>query len=403
MTVPPSKSFGSSLIICVLALLSIFPPLATDMYLSAIGELAVALDASHAATELSLSLFFLGLCVGQLLIGPLIDVYGRKLPLLLGAGLFVMTSIALLIVRDVHVFNALRFLQAIGACAGMVVGRVIVMDLYEGRKAAKVLTILVMLMTLGPILAPFLGSLLLGAFGWESIFVVLVLIGVLAFVLVAAIIPETLPVSKRRSGTVGASFGHLFLLARRRHFILPALATSFVQAPMFAFITASSGVFQGVYGLSSTNYGVVFGLIATALIVFGQINTWLLNRYSPPRIVSGALPLFMLMAIVLLVNSSSTSIWLVAIPLWVSLGMVGLLAANMMSIAMAGSKDAAGLGSAAIGALQFAVAFTVSSLVAIAGTDSATPMALAILISALIGSTIWFLACKLSSAEVIPQ
>lgn len=403
MTSPPSRSFGSSLIICVLALLSIFPPLATDMYLSAIGELAVALDASHAAAELSLSLFFLGLCVGQLLIGPLIDAYGRKLPLLLGAGLFVMTSIGLLIVRDVHIFNALRFLQAIGACAGMVVGRVIVMDLYEGRKAAKVLTILVMLMTLGPILAPFLGSLLLGAFGWESIFVVLVLIGVLAFVLVAAIIPETLPVSKRRSGTVGNAFGHIFQLVRRRQFILPALATGCIQAPMFAFITASSGVFQGVYGLSSTAYGVVFGLIATALIIFGQINSWLLSRYSPAQIVTGALPPFMLMAVVLLVNSNATSIWLVAIPLWLSLGMVGLLTANMMSIAMEGSKDAAGLGSAAIGALQFGIAFTASSLVALAGTDSATPMALAIFISALIGSSIWFGMRKLARVEATTQ
>lgn len=390
MPVSNSKRQGGFLIICVLALLSIFPPLATDMYLSALDDVAAAFNASPAAAEMSLSVFFLGLCAGQLIVGPLIDAYGRKLPLLIGCAVFVVTSVGLLLVQDIYVFNALRFVQALGACAGMVVGRVIVNDLYDGRKAAQMLTILVMLMTLGPILAPFLGSLLFVAYGWQAIFIVLVLMGVLAFVLAGIIIPETLPQSRRREAAFGATLRRFVSIVSRSSFIAPAFVTACIQAPMFAFITASSGVFQGIYGMSSEAYGVTFGLIATALVVFGQLNRLLLNRFNPQQILTAMLPVFVFVALVLLVNAQASNMWLVVIPLWLALGLVGLLTANAMSIAMKGAIDHPGLASAAIGAIQFGLAFSTSTLVALAGTDSVFPMASAIFIAASLASVLWF-------------
>ena len=134
-----SRAFA---VTATLGLLSLFPPLATDMYLAALGDLATSMDATHTAAELSLSLFFLGLCFGQIMIGPLTDTYGRKGPLLIGTVLFTVTSVVLPLLSDIAWFNALRFIQAIGASAGMVVGRAMVKDLYEGRKAAKVMTVL---------------------------------------------------------------------------------------------------------------------------------------------------------------------------------------------------------------------------------------------------------------------
>jgi len=389
MSHPSPTGFRAALIMCVLALLSIFPPLATDMYLSAIGHVAEALDTTDAAAELSLSVFFLGLCLGQIIVGPIADAFGRRLPLLAGTLLFTLTSVGLLMVENIIAFNALRFLQAVGACTGMAVGRAIVSDLYQGRKVAKVMTLLVTLMTLGPIVSPFLGSLLLAGFGWQSIFVTLVIVGITALVLTMSIIPETLPRAERKAGAIRHAIGHFASLATRRRFMVPTLVTSLIQAPMFAFITASSGVFQGEFGLTSASYGILFGVIASALVVFGEINNLLLNRFDPEQLLTWGLPVFALAAATLLFVAGSGVFWLLVGALWLTLGMVGLLSANGMSAAMAGSPDAAGLGSAGLGVIQFGIAFATSSLVALAGTETAVPMAAAIFGSAVLAFLLW--------------
>ncbi|GGD72015.1 multidrug effflux MFS transporter [Croceicoccus mobilis] len=395
-------TFGAALMIGVLALLSIFPPLATDMYLSAMDDLARALNASASATEMSLSIFFFGLCIGQFIIGPLIDAHGRKLPLLAGTMLFCMTSLGLLLVRDVTIFNALRLFQAIGACAGMVVGRAIIADIYRGRKAAQVLTILVMLMTLGPILAPFLGSLLLAAFGWQSIFVCMLAVGIAALFLSMALIPETLPRSDRQPGAMRKAAGTFARLARTPVFILPALTVGFVQAPMFAFITGSSGIFQGVFGLSATEYGILFGVIASALVVFGQLNSMLLKRFDADQLLNRGLPVFAACAALLVTAALSGDFWLIVVPLWFTLGMVGLLTANAMDAAMR-AAPAAGIGSAAIGALQFGFAFLTSTLVALLGTDSAMPMVLVILAASVLANAAWLRLRGLNRSAAGPR
>ena len=376
-------------ITAVLGLLSLFPPLATDMYLAAMGDLAASMNTGHSAAELSLSIFFLGLCAGQVVIGPLIDGYGRKTPLLFGAALFTATSVALPLIGDIALFNLVRFLQAIGASAGMVVGRAVVRDLYEGQRAAKVMTVLVMLLTIGPIISPTLGSLLLEAFGWRSIFYTMALVSVVALVASLLILPETLPLDKRarRPFRMGVSTARRLLL--RRSFLVPVLTAGLVQAGMFAFITGSSGVFQGVFGLGSLQYGLVFAVIAAALIVFGQVNTLLLNRFTLGQILSFGLPAHVAAALVLTLLSDTSSIGLFIAPLWLTIGLVGLLSANAMSIGMGTAHEGAGIGSALLGAIQFGIAFSVSSCVALGGTDTPLPMALGLLLPSGLATVIW--------------
>ncbi|WP_428926663.1 multidrug effflux MFS transporter [Marinibacterium sp. SX1] len=395
---PSSPPARAGLITAVLALLSAFPPVATDMYLSAMDDLSHALNASDAATEMSLSLFFLGLCVGQLIMGPLIDGFGRKGPLLAGVALFTVTSILLLLTRDVVLFNTLRFFQAIGACAGMVVGRAVVNDLYKGREAARVLTLLVMLMTLGPILSPFLGSLMLTAFGWESIFGLMVALGVLAFLLARFILPETLPVDARAPRPARRALAVARDLLTRRGFILPALTAALVQAAMFAFITGSSGLFQGGFGLSSTGYGLFFALIATALLLAGKLNTRLLDRHAPAAIVGLALPLFALAGGALVLLSGISLLWVFAVPLWLAIGLVGLLSANLMAIAMEASTEGAGVGSALLGGIQFSVAFLCSAGVALGGSSNGLAMALGIFLPGLMALGIWTCHCRAAAS-----
>ncbi len=366
----------------VLGLLSIFPPLATDMYLAGLGALAETMQASASAAELSLSIFFLGLCVGQLIMGPLIDGWGRRTPLIGATLLYIATSFALVLVDDITVFNSLRFLQAVGACGGMVVGRAVVNDLYEGRQAAKAMTVLVMMLTIGPIVSPTIGSLLLDAFGWRSIFVTMMLVGVLALVLSLLIVPETLPVEKRIASPFHSGRKAAAKLIKQREFLIPTLIAGLVQAGMFAFITGSSGVFQGVFGLSAFAYGLMFAGIATALILMGQINTRLLNYVSPERILKTGLPFYVAVSLVLALVSGTTSLWILVPPLWLAIGMVGLLSSNAMHIAMQSARETAGIGSAALGAIQFGIAFTVSSCVALGGSNTPLPMALGLLIPA---------------------
>jgi len=382
MLKPTLTSRHAAGITAVLGLLSLFPPLATDMYLSALGDIAEAMNATSSAAELSLSVFFLGLCVGQLIVGPLIDSHGRKGPLLGATALFVVTSIALPLVKHIEVFNALRFLQALGACGGMVVGRAVVNDLYEGREAAKVMTVLVMLLTIGPIVSPILGSLLLEAYGWRSNFVVMILVGLLALILSLFIVPETLAPQNRIAAPFRTGSRTAVKLLRQRDFIVPTLIAGLVQGGMFAFITGSSGVFQGVFNLGSLAYAGVFAGIATALLVFGKVNTRLLDHFSPRQILKTGLPCYVAFALILTLLSDTRELWVFIPPLWLAIGMVGLLSANAMALSMGAARHSAGIGSAVLGAIQFGIAFTVSSSVALGGSDSPLPMALGLLLPA---------------------
>ncbi|WP_376873668.1 multidrug effflux MFS transporter [Albirhodobacter sp. R86504] len=389
MTSSPPSARKAAQITAVLGLLSIFPPLATDMYLAALGDIADAMHTTHAGAELSLSIFFLGLCVGQLVMGPMIDGFGRKRPLLIATAVFVGTSIALTMVDNIYIFNGLRFVQALGACGGMVVGRAVVNDLYEGKSAAKAMTLLVTLLTIGPIVSPTLGSLMLGGFGWQSIFMVMGLIGALALVLSMLLVPETLPAAHRVATPFATGATSAAALIRHRDFMLPAIITGCVQGGLFAFITGSSGVFQGVFGLGSVAYGLLFAGIATALLVSGKINTWLLNQYSPARILKDGLPIYVAVTSILVAVCAMQTLWLIVVPLWLAIGAVGVLSANSMHIAMASLRGVknigSGIGSALLGAVQFGLAFGVSSLVAMGGTGSPLPMALGLLGPALIG------------------
>lgn len=373
----------------VLALLSIFPPLATDMYLPALATLATDMQTTSAHAEFSLSIFFLGLCVGQLIVGPAIDAYGRKIPLLCGAAVFTLTSIAMYFVHDITLFNSLRFLQALGACCGMVISRAIVTDIYEGAQVAKTMTVLVMLMTIGPIVSPTLGSLLFEAFGWRSIFLLLVLIGIVAFILAKKIIPETLAPERRVQRPFYDAFKNAGILIRQRNYMVCILTGCLVQAGMFAFITGSSGIFQGIYGLSAFDYGLAFAGIAVALFCFGRLNHQLLNRFSSQQILSYGLPFYATMAGLTVFASGLHSLWILIIPLWLTIGMVSLLSANSMSLAMINSRERAGVGSALLGVFQFGMAFIVSSAVAVGGGQSIYAMSLGICIPAILACVVW--------------
>lgn len=383
-------SAGGLRLVLVLALLSTFAPFATDMYLPAFAQMVEAYHTDHGRIEATLSTFFLGLALGQAIYGPIIDRFGRKVPLMIGVSLFGLATLGCLLTRNIDVFTSLRLLQAIGGCAGMIIGRAIVRDLYGPRESARVLSLMMMLMTLAPIMAPLLGGWIVSTVGWQAIFYFLLAFATVCWLLVLTVIPETLPGAQRASIAPRAVLGAYAALLKRRDFIVPALAGGLAQASMFAFITGSPFVFMGRFGFSEQQYSFVFGGTALGLMVGAQLNRLGLRRFSVPVMLSVALCVSLSAALALFCVADTDQPFVLMVPMWFVVATIGMIGANAAAIAMGASGQHAGTASALIGVLQFSCAFTVSSLVAVAQNGTAYPMATAMLCAALCGSLLWF-------------
>lgn len=379
-------------LIVVLAMLAAFAPFATDMYLPAFAQLAAHFGSSHGGMESTLSLFFLGLAVGQFFYGPLIDRYGRRLPLLLGVVLFLGASLGCLLAPSLEVFSGMRFAQALGGCAGMIIGRAIVSDLFGPLESARVLSLLMSLMAFAPIVAPLLGGWILLFAGWQAIFVFLLSFAALCLGLVWRYVPETLGPQRRKSiHPLAVGRGYL-ALCRTPAFLIPAVVGGLAQACMFAFITGSPSVFMETFSVSEQAYGWLFGLNAQGLIVGAQVNRQLLHRHSMERLLGLTLGLNLAAGLTLVAVAGLGQLALLLLPLWLCIASLGLIAGNAAALAMGASGSLAGMGSALIGILQFLFAFLVSSLVAALQDGTAYPMSIAMALSGLLASGLWFMA-----------
>jgi len=390
MTVVRASVSSAGLVVLVLGMLSALPPLATDVYLPAFHLLAQSFGVGEGRIQATLSVFFLGLSAGQAIYGPLIDRYGRRGPLLAGTGLYVLATLLCLLTDDIAQFIALRLVQAVGGCAGMVIGRAIVADLFNERESARALSLLMVIMTLAPVIAPLLGALILAASGWKAIFVAMLAFGVVCAALTWLLLPETLPPEKRSRGSFAAAFGAYGRLLVRPAFLAPTLVGGLAQGCMFAFITGSPVVFVRLYGVDEQTYGGLFGLIAAGLIVAAQANRIGLNRWSTQTLLSTALLFNIAFGLVLLACSRGVGLALFMLPLWFAIASLGFIGANSTAIAMRESGPDTGSGSALIGVLQFGCAFLVSSLVALSENGTAYPMAVAIAVCGGLAGVLWF-------------
>lgn len=393
MATPASRPAEVDLrrIIPVLGMLAAFAPMATDMYLPGFGQMEAWFGVPAGGVEGTLSIFFLGLAVGQAFYGPLIDRVGRRGPLLAGIGLYLVATVACLLTDDIGLFTALRFLQAIGGCAGMVIGRAIIRDLLDARESARALSLLMAVMTLAPIVAPVLGGFLVSHGPWQLVFGVMLVFGLTCAGLVWVLIPETLPAERRQTHGIGGILRVWGALVTDRQFIVPALVGGLAQACLFAFITGSPFVFMTLHGASSQGYGWLFALIAAALIVCANLNVRALRHQAPGRLLGLALGLNVLAGLGTVAAATTGSLVALLVPLWFAIGALGFISANAAAIALAASGRHAGSGSSLIGMLQFGCAFLVSSGVAASQNGTAFPMTLAIAGCGTLALTLWTL------------
>lgn len=362
-------------LIVVLGALAGFGPMAVDMYLPSLPTLARVFAAPGGAVQLTLAVFFIGLAGGQLVYGPLADRYGRKPPLYAGIVLFVLASAGCALAPSLDALIACRLAQALGCCAGIVIVRAVVRDLFEAQDAARMFSLVLLVMGVAPILAPLAGGYLLVLAGWQSIFWALALFGVACFVAVARWLPETR--GARPGVALSQALRSYAVLLGDRRFMGYALAGGLAQAGMLAYISGSPQVFIEVYGVPAQHYGWLFGLNAVGLIGASQVNRRLLQQHSARAILRRANaanatfgPLLMLLA---------ATGWLgfagVLLPLLCYVAGLGMLFPNSQALALQGHAERAGTASALLGTLQFSGAAVASAVVGALYQGSALPMA----------------------------
>ncbi|SCM79205.1 putative multidrug resistance transporter, Bcr/CflA family [uncultured Pleomorphomonas sp.] len=393
------RPIGATYLALILAGLTSFAPFATDMYLASFPELARVFATDLGSVQLSLSLFSLGLAVGQVFYGPLIDRFGRKLPMMVGVGLFTVTSLLIVMAPTIDVFIGLRFLQAIGGCAGMIISRAIIADLFKAHEAAKVLSLMMLVQGLAPILAPIAGGYVLIAAGWQAIFIFLALYGAACLAAVRWGLPETLAADQRRREHPLHVLRAWVDLLGTRTFVVPAATGALAFGSSFAFISGSSFVYMDLHGVGEGVYGWLFGLNAVGMIVAIQINRWLLGRLSAGTILNSVFLLFLGLSCLLMATADRLPLFALVAMLFVCLGCVPVIGANTVAIAMEATGAHRGSGSAILGITQFAMASLTSAGVGLLHDGTALPMTGIIFACALAATLIWFLGGRWREAK----
>ncbi|MCX5515978.1 Bcr/CflA family drug resistance efflux transporter [Kaistia algarum] len=374
----------------VLGLLSAIGPFAIDMYLPALPSIGADLKADNTAVQMSLMAFFLSLGFGQLVYGPVSDMVGRKPPLYFGLALFMVGSIGCALSPSIDVLIAFRFVQGLGACAGMVVPRAVVRDLHTGAEAARLMSLLMLVFSVSPILAPLSGSAVIALAGWRGVFWVVLGAAVLGVVLLALALPETRPVAERRESSMTGAIQAYGYLLRDRHFLGLVFIGAFGIASFFAFLANSSFVMIEHYGLTPTQYSFAFSVNAVSFIGVSQFAGPIGARFGMVPMmrwaVLGYAATMVLLLALFLLGISALPVLLVL--LFVGFGFLGLVIPSSAVLALDAHGPIAGTASALMGTLQFGAGAVVMAIVGLFLNGTALPMVVGIAGAALVSLTL---------------
>lgn len=359
-------------LVLVLGSLIAIGPLTIDMYLPALPAITSALHTTSTAVQLTLTGTLAGLGLGQLLIGPLSDAYGRRRPLIAGLVLHVVASTLCVVAPGIATLGALRVLQGLGVAASSVVAMAVVRDLFSGTAFARLFSRLMLVMGAAPVLAPTLGGAVLRWTQWRGVFVVLAAFGIVLTLLAAVGLRETLPVERRRSGGAAATLRMYGALLKDRTFVGLVIVAGLAMAALFAYVAGSSFVLQGQYALNEQQFAIAFGAGAVGLIGATQLNARLLRWYTPQQILVGALVGGSAAGAVLVTLAVTGIGGLPALlaALWAVLAAGGLSLPNAPALAMSRHGEAAGTAAALLGAVQFSAGAVAAPMVGVLGADA---------------------------------
>jgi len=359
-------------IIVLLGALCVVTPFAIDMYLPAFSTIAREYGTTTPEISLSLSTYFVGFAIGQLIYGPLLDRFGRKRPLYIGLAVYVVCSLACAAAPSLRTFVALRFLEALGGCVAQVGAIAMVRDFFPVEESAKIFSLLFLMIGVSPLLAPTIGSLLIAALGWRWIFILLAAIASAILAVMFFLLPEGHEPDHSISLRPGPLVGGFWAILKEPQFITYTLAGAFSFAGLFAFVAGSPILFMDGFHMGTRAFGVVFAVLVMGFIGGNQLNVLLLRRFTSERIFLGALGVQVCTGLVFFAGMRSHMIGLKStmVLFFVFLSCIGLTYPNSAALALAPFARHAGRASALLGCLQTGTGALISMGIGVLGAGS---------------------------------
>ena len=391
-------------VIFTLGLLSATGAFSIDMYLPGFPAIAKDLHTTVAHVTLSITSFFIGISIGQMIYGPLLDKYGRKEPVYVGLVVYLVASIACAYAPTADALIGIRFVQALGSCAGLVVSRALVRDIFPVEENAKIFSLLMLVLALSPIIAPTLGGYMTALLGWQSIFFVLAAIAGVTILLVYFTLPAGRQPDPSLSLLPRPIIKSFMEVAKVPQFYTYAFAGAIASSGLYAYIAGSPFVFMELYHVSERQYGWIFAIIAMGLIGGSQVNTLLLRSYSSEQIIRVTLFCQCLAGIALVVGT-----WLHFLGLYSTIFLVliflstqGFAFPNSSALSLAPFSKNAGTASALMGAIQLGIGAVSTALVSILHNNTAMPMAAVMCACAVISFVILLIGRKIIAGSIPP-
>jgi DHA1 family bicyclomycin/chloramphenicol resistance-like MFS transporter len=370
----------------VLGLLSAVGPFAIDMYLPSLPAISADLHASDAAAQASLLSFFIAVAICQVVYGPVSDSFGRKAPLYFGTTLYVIGTIGCGFAPTIGWLVAARFVQGLGACAGMTIPRAIVRDLHTGHEAARLMSLIMLVFSVSPILAPVTGSLVTEFGSWRDIFWVIAVLGTASLAVAVFLLTETRPSAERISFDAKAIARNYLRLLRDRHYVGVVLIGGFGMSSFFAYLAGASFIYIDHFGLKPTQFSFVFSINAIAFIGMAHLTGRLGRRFGLPAVVNGALTFYLttMSLLLALTLAGVDNVFVLAGLMFISFGAMGLVIPSTAALALENYGSTAGAASALMGTLQLVVGVVVVGVVSAFSTGKPLPVVLAMVVCALI-------------------
>ncbi len=374
-----TKRFTTSsrnLIILILGTLIAIGPFSIDMYLPGFGNVADDFGVDISKVGLTLTSYLIGIALGQLAYGPLMDRFGRRRPLIGGLILFTVTALLCAFSWNLNILIAARFFMALGGCAGMVASKAIVRDLFEKKQVADVLSTLMLIMGVAPIIAPTVGGIVIGAFDWEAVFYILAVFAILMLLLITFVLPESAAPNRSTSLRPKNIVLEYLSILRNREFFIFAITRGFTMGCLLSYVSSASFIFIEFFELSEQQFGWVFGSNALGLILGSQINRLALKRFSLLQItVTTCVALSVLTACGLGISFLNLiSFWVVYPFLFMMLFLIGFQNPNVTALSLDPFTKQAGSASALIGSIGMIFGSVASILVAQLVTESVKPL-----------------------------
>lgn len=356
------KKNGFSFVLILSALMAV-TSLSTDIYLPAIPIMAKDLQGD---AELTITGFLIGFCIAQLIWGPISDRFGRRLPLFIGLGLFVIGSVGCALSTDIVEIIFWRVFQALGACTGPMLARAMIRDLFSRTRAAQMLSTLMIIMAIAPIAGPLIGGQMIRVTSWHAIFWLLAIIGTVMLISLFWL-PETLPEEKRSHASVTGAFRNYYALLANASYMRFTLCLTFYYVAAYAFITGSPFVYITYFGVDPQHYGWLFAVNVVGLMVVSMVNRRLVHRYPLEVLLRIAVFVATLSALALAVTTALNvgGITVIVGTVFVFFSMNGIIAATSTACALDAVPNVAGSASALMGALQYGSGIISSLLLAL--------------------------------------